>query len=1709
MKRILLFLMITCTVSVAMAQTYGNEWINYSQQYFKFKVIRDSIYRITASDLFALGMPNSVQGANLQVFRDGVEQTIFVSTNGTLSPTDFIEFYAYRADGKVNAPLYKNPQHQSNPYVNILSDTSFYFVTYNNSTTNKRYSLRSNTIVNPPIKETYFWDRTRATYRNSFNGGTSYFGSGQTPVIFMPSSQFEDGEGYAKSFTASNDSITVSMSNPYVLAGGPSGTLRTIVLGNSYLSLHRLKLFANNNEIADSTFGAFSSKQFVVSVPMTYTSPGNRIVFKYTPMNNGIPNLPDRYGISYFEFRFPRLFNFGNRSHHYFELDPKLTDYYLEITNFNHGGLQPILYDMTSNEYLQGDISVPGQVRFLIPASQTTKQLVLHSRATGSGVVQDLQPVNFKNYSLSSNQGDYIIITHKNLMSDGINNYVDEYKDYRSSLSGGGYQAIAVDVQDIYNEFGYGYTFDAQSIKNFLHYASKNASWSVKPKHVLLIGKGITYLRYLAYSTAPFSTYPFYAIPTFGHPASDILLTDFDMNNKPQLSIGRVPAMTANEVKLYLDKVKAHEQVVRNVSLNSDDMLWRKKVIHIAGASDAQQQAPIVFSLSKQETLLKNSLYGAQTVTIKKGTTSAVEDVNSKVIDDLINDGVGLIQFFGHSSSSGMDYNLDFPENYKNMNRYPSFIANGCGAGNMFELTGQKSLGERFVMAPNSGSINFIASVGTGLTNNLATYTDSLYGQFGVHNYGVPVGEQIRSNVFGLMSRPSFANDNLLRLHTEQIVLDGDPATPLYFTEKPDYSIEEKGLRFSSLNLTSSVDSFDVEVVVLNLGKHTKDSVSLFIKRILPNNVEQVLVNKQYAGIAFGDTMRIKVPTMGEFGLGVNYIEVDIDVENRIDELSESNNQLRRQFVIYNDDLVPVYPYNFAIVNKQGLTLKGSTLNPFVGERSYVMQLDTTEKFDSPRLLTNRITSSGGVIKWQPTITFQDSVVYYWRSAMDTLYGNKEHRWTSSSFVFLSQIAEGWNQSHYFQWNKNAYNNMQIDSASRRFQFASLNKKLQVQNVCMNAPAPYTYTFPDYLVKINGSTLYTFGCDPFPGYSSVQFMVLDTLNGQPWLNTKHPSLNQGRFGSYAPCRINVGGVFVDPFFEFDFRTTAFRENIMNFLDSIPQGYYVMMQPRLCVGAGNNACGTINTVFINQWKSDTNVWGAGNSLYHKLYNFGFTLIDSFYKNRPMVFFMQKGKPNTVQQFVEADSTKKLYAEFDFKSSLYEGTMASPKIGPAKVWSHFYTKGVSTENPSADSTVYDIIGADLAGSETLLARVMGDTSLSFVDAVQYPYIRLQVFTSDNDFNTPTQFKYWRVHYEPVPEAALNPNRLFTFKDTIGQGQKLNVAVAIENLTEYPMDSMLVKYHLIDKGNNKITLATKRYKQLPILDTIHVTADLDISNYSGRNTLVIEANPDNDQPEQYHPNNIGYKELYIVADKKNPLLDVTFDGIHIMDRDIVSAKPVIQITLKDENRFLALDDTSLVSVYMKYPGENSTSETYIPFDNQILKFFPATTNDAASGKNMARIEFRPTFTVDGNDYMLIVRAKDKTGNSTGNNAYRVAFRVVTKPSISSVVNYPNPFTTSTQFVFTITGSEVPSNLKIQILTPTGKVVREITKAELGNLHVGRNITEFRWKGDDQFGQPLGNGVYLYRVVSNLNGKKMDHFDSGADKWIENGFGKMYLMR
>ncbi|MBL7733780.1 MAG: hypothetical protein JNM88_21595, partial [Chitinophagaceae bacterium] len=581
-------------------------------------------------------------------------------------------------------------------------------------------------------------------------------------------------------------------------------------------------------------------------------------------------------------------------------------------------------------------------------------------------------------------------------------------------------------------------------------------------------------------------------------------------------------------------------------------------------------------------------------------------------------------------------------------------------------------------------------------------------------------------------------------------------------------------------------------------------------------------------------------------------------------------------------------------------------------------------------------------------------------------------------------------------------------------------------------------------------------------------------------------------------------------FEYPYGDTAGRRKARNFINThVPNGHYVIVRN---ITLGQNY--GFPVAWAADWRADETYWGAGQSLYHDLLNAGFTGIDSFYKTRPWVFIYKKNDPSfTPVWMVARDSMDRPSLTLLMPTPDTVGHLTSPVFGPAKAWKNLIWRG--SGDPVGDTATVDVIGRRTDGSEQVLfsglTTAQQNFDVSSASATVYPFMRLRLRTADNTNFTPYQLRYWRLTYDPAPEGAIAANLYLNVKDTVEVGEPLDFKVAFKNISEVAFDSLKVKMVITDRNNvpHIIPLPKRR----PLLtaasapnDTLNIGALVNTTTLPGANTMYIEANPDNDQPEQYHFNNFAYRNLYVKPDSLNPLLDVTFDGVHILNRDIVSSKPDIIIKLKDESRWMALDDTSLLTLQVRYP-DGSLRRFY--FNNDTVRFTPA--GQAPNNDNTAAINFKPWFAQDG-EYEMIVTGKDRSNNAAGAIEYRVVFEVINKPMISNMLNYPNPFTTSTAFVFTITGSEVPQNIKIEIMTITGRIVREITKDELGPLHIGRNITEFKWDGTDQFGGKLANGIYLYRVVTNLNGKSLDKYTATGDKtdkYFNKGYGKMYLMR
>ncbi len=276
-------------------------------------------------------------------------------------------------------------------------------------------------------------------------------------------------------------------------------------------------------------------------------------------------------------------------------------------------------------------------------------------------------------------------------------------------------------------------------------------------------------------------------------------------------------------------------------------------------------------------------------------------------------------------------------------------------------------------------------------------------------------------------------------------------------------------------------------------------------------------------------------------------------------------------------------------------------------------------------------------------------------------------------------------------------------------------------------------------------------------------------------------------------------------------------------------------------------------------------------------------------------------------------------------------------------------------TGDAPLVDVVGVRSDNSESIIYSGLDinqqDYDISAIDPVQFPYVRLQMRNADSINYTPYQLKYWRLTYVPVPEGAIAPNLYYSMKDTVDVGEPLDVKVAFKNISDVPFDSLKIKMVVTDQNNVATILPVPRLRPLPVGDTLYAKYTIPTQSLSGANTLYIDINPDNDQAEQVHFNNFAYKEFYVRPDSLNPLMDVTFDGIHILNHDIISAKPDVVIKLKDEAKWMILDDTSLVSLEVRYPDGSLHA---FGFNNDTLRFIPAGT--APNPDNTATINFTP---------------------------------------------------------------------------------------------------------------------------------------------------------
>jgi hypothetical protein len=231
-------------------------------------------------------------------------------------------------------------------------------------------------------------------------------------------------------------------------------------------------------------------------------------------------------------------------------------------------------------------------------------------------------------------------------------------------------------------------------------------------------------------------------------------------------------------------------------------------------------------------------------------------------------------------------------------------------------------------------------------------------------------------------------------------------------------------------------------------------------------------------------------------------------------------------------------------------------------------------------------------------------------------------------------------------------------------------------------------------------------------------------------------------------------------------------------------------------------------------------------------------------------------------------------------------------------------------------------------------------------------------------------------------------------------------------------------------------------------------------------------------------GYNESFVVGginpnaptDGDGPKIDLFMNDNKFVAGSITNENPDLLGVLFDDNGINTVGNGighDLVAVL-----DENTEKSIVLND-----YYQSDLNSYQSG-----IVRYPFSKLSDGRHTLTLRAWDVYNNS---NTANTDFVVTTSANLAleHVLNYPNPFTTYTKFMFEHNKPCETLDVSIQIFTVSGRLVKtleSLVKCE------GFRSEQIAWDGLDDFGDRIGRGVYVYRLkVSAQDGTWADKYE------------------
>jgi hypothetical protein len=316
----------------------------------------------------------------------------------------------------------------------------------------------------------------------------------------------------------------------------------------------------------------------------------------------------------------------------------------------------------------------------------------------------------------TAHAADLIILTHGDFAAS-LNPLV-------KARTAQGLRVEVADVDEIYNEFNFG-SKSPQAIRDFLQYA--RANWQTPPRFVLIVGDA-SYDPKNYLGLGDWDLVPTRMIETsYMKTGSDDWFVDFDGDDIPDMAIGRLPARTAAEAALMVNKIVGYD--------TSDSA---SSVMLVADTNNGFDFEGASRQLSQ---LLPGSLHVDQ---INRGRLDA-QTARQQLFDG-ISRGEKLINYIGHGASNSWNGSLlttDDAATLTNTRRLPVFMMMTCLNGYFLDA-GTESLAESLMKAERGGAVAVWASTTMALPGGQTTVNQQLYRQLFQAGSSPMLGEAMR-----------------------------------------------------------------------------------------------------------------------------------------------------------------------------------------------------------------------------------------------------------------------------------------------------------------------------------------------------------------------------------------------------------------------------------------------------------------------------------------------------------------------------------------------------------------------------------------------------------------------------------------------------------------------------------------------------------------------------------------------------------------------------------------------------------------------------------------------------------------------------------------------------------------------------------------------------------------------------------------------------